>query len=160
MCLFITVKSCFCYRGHSINGLKFVKKMLTSSKIICLIHQYWFLHKKRFHCCCICQSQTMYSEPIIWSVWRVFFNGEANFKGSRIGAVLITESRQYYPVIAKLYFPWTNNMIEYKACILNTRLATNMSVQELLVIGNSDMLIHQVQGEWVVKNSKITPYLQ
>ncbi|XP_070009857.1 uncharacterized protein [Nicotiana sylvestris] len=38
-------------------------------------------------------------------------------------------------------------------------MAINMNVQELLVIGDSDLLIHQDRGEWETKNSKILPYL-
>ncbi|XP_070009941.1 uncharacterized protein [Nicotiana sylvestris] len=34
-----------------------------------------------------------------------------------------------------------------------------MNVQELLVIGDSDLLIHQVREEWETKNPKILPYL-
>ncbi|XP_070022789.1 uncharacterized protein [Nicotiana sylvestris] len=34
-----------------------------------------------------------------------------------------------------------------------------MNIQELLVIGDSDLLVHQVQGEWAMKNTKILPYL-
>ncbi|XP_075084915.1 uncharacterized protein LOC142168150 [Nicotiana tabacum] len=35
-----------------------------------------------------------------------------------------------------------------------------MNIKELLVIGDSDLLIHQVQGEWTTKNVKILPYLR
>ncbi|KAK4726329.1 hypothetical protein R3W88_031246 [Solanum pinnatisectum] len=38
-------------------------------------------------------------------------------------------------------------------------MAIDINVHELLVIGDSDLLIHQVQGEWAVKNPKITPYV-
>ncbi|XP_070025540.1 uncharacterized protein [Nicotiana sylvestris] len=38
-------------------------------------------------------------------------------------------------------------------------MAIDMNVQELLVIGDSDLLIHQARGEWTTKNSKILPYL-
>ncbi|XP_015086978.1 uncharacterized protein LOC107030093 [Solanum pennellii] len=34
-----------------------------------------------------------------------------------------------------------------------------MNVHKLLVIGDSDLLIQQVQGEWAVKNLKIIPYM-
>ncbi|XP_070054690.1 uncharacterized protein [Nicotiana tomentosiformis] len=34
-----------------------------------------------------------------------------------------------------------------------------MNVQELLVIGDSDLLVHQVLGEWDTKNTKILPSL-
>ncbi|KAK4707356.1 hypothetical protein R3W88_033083 [Solanum pinnatisectum] len=39
-------------------------------------------------------------------------------------------------------------------------MTIDMNVHELLVIGDLDLLIHQVQGEWAVKNPKITPYVQ
>ena len=39
-------------------------------------------------------------------------------------------------------------------------MAISINVYELLVIGDSDLLIHQVQGEWAVKNPKIVPYVQ
>ncbi|XP_070055813.1 uncharacterized protein [Nicotiana tomentosiformis] len=91
--------------------------------------------------------------------WRILFDGAANFKGVGIGAVLVLETGQHYPVSAKLRFPCTNNMAEYEACILGFRLSIDMNVQELLVIGDSDLLVHQVLGEWAMKNTKILPYL-
>ncbi|XP_075095136.1 uncharacterized protein LOC142173445 [Nicotiana tabacum] len=50
-------------------------------------------------------------------------------------------------------------MTEYEAYILGIRMTIDMNIEELLVIGDSDMLIHQVQGEWSAKNVKILPYL-
>ncbi|XP_070056822.1 uncharacterized protein [Nicotiana tomentosiformis] len=50
-------------------------------------------------------------------------------------------------------------MAEYEACILGLRLAIDMNVQELLVIGDSDILVHQILGEWATNNTKIFPYL-
>ncbi|XP_070031618.1 uncharacterized protein [Nicotiana tomentosiformis] len=91
--------------------------------------------------------------------WRVFFDGAANFKGVGIGAVLVSETGQHYSVSTKLRFSCTNNMVEYEACILGLKLSIDMSVQELLVIGDLDLLIHQVLGEWATKNTKIFPYL-
>ncbi|XP_070004999.1 uncharacterized protein [Nicotiana sylvestris] len=50
-------------------------------------------------------------------------------------------------------------MAEYEAYILGFNMVIDMTIQELLVIGDSDLLVHQVQGEWATKNSKILPYL-
>ncbi|XP_070030867.1 uncharacterized protein [Nicotiana tomentosiformis] len=50
-------------------------------------------------------------------------------------------------------------MAEFEASILGIRMAVDMNVKELLVIGDSDLLIHQVQGEWSTKNIKILPYM-
>ncbi|XP_070018775.1 uncharacterized protein [Nicotiana sylvestris] len=70
-----------------------------------------------------------------------------------IAIVLISEIGQHYPISA------TNNMAEYEACILELKMAIGMNVQELLVIGDSNLLIHQVRGEWETKNSNILLYL-
>ncbi|XP_070045976.1 uncharacterized protein [Nicotiana tomentosiformis] len=51
-------------------------------------------------------------------------------------------------------------MAKYEACILGLSLAIDMNVQELLIIGDSNLLVHQVLGEWATKNAKILPYLQ
>ncbi|XP_069150804.1 uncharacterized protein [Solanum lycopersicum] len=91
--------------------------------------------------------------------WRLFFDGAANHQGKGIGAVLVSESGQHYPMEAKLRFNCTNNMEEYEAYIFGLEMAIDMNVYELLFIGDSDLLIHQVQGEWAVKNPKIIPYL-
>ncbi|XP_070045965.1 uncharacterized protein [Nicotiana tomentosiformis] len=91
--------------------------------------------------------------------WRMFFDGAANFKEVGIGAVLVSEIGQHYPVSAKLKFSCNNNNAEYEACTLGLNLVVDMNIQELLVIGDSDLLVYQVQGEWATKNTKILPYL-
>ncbi|XP_075101818.1 uncharacterized protein LOC142177246 [Nicotiana tabacum] len=91
--------------------------------------------------------------------WRMFFDEAANFKGVKIGAVLISESGQHYLSLATIRFHCTNNMTEYEACILGIRMAVDMNIKELLVVGDSKLLIYQVQGEWSTKNIKILPYL-
>ncbi|XP_070029276.1 uncharacterized protein [Nicotiana sylvestris] len=53
--------------------------------------------------------------------WKLFFDRAANMKGVRIGAALISETGQHYPVIAQLRFYCTNNMAEYEACIMGLR---------------------------------------
>ncbi|XP_070008334.1 uncharacterized protein [Nicotiana sylvestris] len=75
--------------------------------------------------------------------WRIFFDGAANFKGFGIEAVIISKTGQHYPVSAKLRFPYTNNMAEYEACILGLKMAIDRNIQVLLVIRDSDLLIHQ-----------------
>ncbi|XP_070031747.1 uncharacterized protein [Nicotiana tomentosiformis] len=89
----------------------------------------------------------------------MFFDGAANFEGVGIGAVLILECGQHFPALAKIRFLCTNNMAEYEAYILGIRMAVNMNIKELLVIEDSDLLIHQVQGEWSTKIVKILSYL-
>ncbi|XP_070055377.1 uncharacterized protein [Nicotiana tomentosiformis] len=51
-------------------------------------------------------------------------------------------------------------MAEYEAYILGLRLAIDMGVQEILVMGDSDLLVHQIQGEWETRDLKLIPYRQ
>ncbi|XP_070045312.1 uncharacterized protein [Nicotiana tomentosiformis] len=73
---------------------------------------------------------------------RMLFNRAANFNGVGIRVVLVLDTGQHYPVSAKLRFSCTNNIAEYKACILGLKLVVDMNIQELLLIGDTDLLIH------------------
>ncbi|XP_070035770.1 uncharacterized protein [Nicotiana tomentosiformis] len=77
--------------------------------------------------------------------WRMFFDEAADFKGVGINAVLIYESGQHYPTSAKIRFLCTNNIATYEAYILGIRMAVDINIKELLVIGDFDLLIHQPQ---------------
>lgn len=52
-----------------------------------------------------------------------------------------------------------NNKARYKACFLKLRIAVDMNIKELLVMGDLDFLVHQVR-EWATKNVKILSYMQ
>ncbi|KAF3624206.1 putative WD repeat-containing protein 43-like [Capsicum annuum] len=65
--------------------------------------------------------------------WRLFFYGAVNMKGVRI---------------------------EYEACILGLRLVVDMGVQELLVLGYSNLFVHQIQGDWEMRDLKLIAYRQ
>ncbi|XP_070013585.1 uncharacterized protein [Nicotiana sylvestris] len=75
--------------------------------------------------------------------WKLFFDGAANIKGVGIGAVLISEIGHHYLVTAQVHFYCTNNIAEYEACILGLRLSIDMGVQEVLVLGDLDLLVHR-----------------
>ncbi|XP_070003390.1 uncharacterized protein [Nicotiana sylvestris] len=51
-------------------------------------------------------------------------------------------------------------MDEYEACILGLRLAADMDVQDVLVLGDSGLLVHQIQGEWETRYLKLILYRQ
>nr|XP_016466848.1 PREDICTED: uncharacterized protein LOC107789533 [Nicotiana tabacum] len=43
---------------------------------------------------------------------------------------------------------------------MGLNMAINLNVHELLVIGDSDLLIRQVQGDWETRDIKLIPYRQ
>ncbi|XP_070025156.1 uncharacterized protein [Nicotiana sylvestris] len=93
-------------------------------------------------------------------VWKMYFDGAVNIKGVGIGAILISPIGHHYPVTARLRFFCTNNTAEYEACIMGLKMAIDLDVHELLVIGDSDLIIRQAQGEWETRDIKLIPYRQ
>jgi len=47
--------------------------------------------------------------------WQLYFDGAINKKGTGIGEILISPTRQHYPATAQLHFFCTNNATEYEA---------------------------------------------
>ncbi|XP_027771374.1 uncharacterized protein LOC114076473 [Solanum pennellii] len=92
--------------------------------------------------------------------WQLYFDGATNTKGTGIGAILISPTGQHYPATARLRFFCKNNTTEYEACIMGLNVAIDLGVQELIVLGDSDLLIRQAQGEWKTRDLKLLPYRQ
>ncbi|XP_057975291.1 uncharacterized protein LOC131162704 [Malania oleifera] len=80
--------------------------------------------------------------------WMMLFNGVVNVWGHGIGTILIPPETKLYPVVAKLTFLCTNNMAGYEACILGLQVAMDQDIKELVLKGDSTLVVHQVTGEW------------
>ena len=102
------------------------------------------------------EEEIPYNDP----VWKLYFDGAVDKNGVGIGAVLISPSGCHYPATARLRFFSTNNTTEYEACIMRLNMAINLDVHELLVLGDSDLLIRQTRGEWETRDIKLIPYKQ
>nr|XP_016495427.1 PREDICTED: uncharacterized protein Mb2253c-like [Nicotiana tabacum] len=88
----------------------------------------------------------------------MFFDGTVNVKGVGIGAILISPTDQHYPATAMLRFFCTNNTAEYEACTMGMNMAINQDVKELLIMGDSNLIIRHAQGEWETRDIKLLPY--
>ncbi|XP_070015261.1 uncharacterized protein [Nicotiana sylvestris] len=96
--------------------------------------------------------------PKYTNVWEIFFDGAMNAKGLGIGEILISPTGQHYPATTRLCFFCTNNTAEYEACIMGMNMAIDQEVEELLIMGDSDLIIRQAQGEWKTRDIKLLPY--
>ncbi|XP_070005770.1 uncharacterized protein [Nicotiana sylvestris] len=94
------------------------------------------------------------------NAWKMFFDGVVNAKGVGIGAILISPTGQHYLATTRLWFFCMNNTAEYEACIMGMNIVVDQDVEELLIMGDSDLIIQQAQGEWETRNIKLIPYRQ
>jgi ribonuclease H / adenosylcobalamin/alpha-ribazole phosphatase len=49
----------------------------------------------------------------------------------------------------------TNNVAEYSALVEGLRKAAEVGTEELEVVSDSELLVHQMRGEWKVKNDAL-----
>ncbi|XP_058208155.1 uncharacterized protein LOC131321165 [Rhododendron vialii] len=93
-------------------------------------------------------------------VWKLYFDGAANQKGFGIGMLLIAPDGSHISLAFKLNFEVTNNQAEYEACIVGMEATIEIGIKKLEVMGDSNLVVSQANGEWKVKEEKLKPYHQ
>ena len=51
----------------------------------------------------------------------------------------------------------TNNVAEYRAMLLGIELARDLGASEVELVGDSELIVKQVRGEYKVKNADLRP---
>jgi ribonuclease HI len=79
--------------------------------------------------------------------WTLFCDGSSCKQGGGAGALLLTLDGEQFKYMVHLEFKATNNMAEYEALIFGLSTALSLAVRQLLVKGDSQLIIKQVKGE-------------
>jgi ribonuclease HI len=51
----------------------------------------------------------------------------------------------------------TNNVAEYRALVEGLRRAVELQVDELEVVSDSELVVHQMRGDWKIKKDTLRP---
>jgi ribonuclease HI len=73
--------------------------------------------------------------------------------------VFIDPSEDQVKYMVHLEFKATNNMVEYEALIFGLSVALSLGIRQLLVKGDSQLIIKQVRGECSCNEPRLTAYL-
>ena len=84
--------------------------------------------------------------------WTLFFDGSIRKKRAGTGVVLIDPNEGQVKYIVHLEFEATNNMAKYEALIFGLTAALSLGVRQLLVKGDSQLIIKKVRGECSCNN--------
>ena len=76
---------------------------------------------------------------------------------SAIGVVVRDDSGQVVLERGEKIGDATNNVAEYKALIAGIGLAKELGADEVDLVGDSELVVKQVQGKYKVKNAGIKP---
>ncbi|KAK9921977.1 hypothetical protein M0R45_030466 [Rubus argutus] len=90
--------------------------------------------------------------------WTLFFDGSATSNGGGAGVVLTDPTGNTKALSFKLRFPCTNNIAEYEAFVIGMSTAIEMGVKRINVIGDSNLVISQMKGDFAVKEATLAPY--
>jgi ribonuclease HI len=91
--------------------------------------------------------------------WTLFFDGSARQQVGKAGVVLIDPSRDQVKYMVHLEFKATNNMAEYEALIFVLSAALSLGICQLLVKGDSQLIIKQVHRECSCNEPRLATYL-
>ena len=71
------------------------------------------------------------------------------------GYVLETEDGTVLAAHGEAIGVTTNNVAEYRGLVEGLRKAAELQVDELEVVSDSELLVHQMRGDWKVKNDAL-----
>jgi ribonuclease HI len=91
--------------------------------------------------------------------WTLFFNGSARQQSVGAGVVLVGPRRDQLKYVVRLEFKATNNMAEYEALIFGLSASLSLGVRQLLMKGDSQLIIKQVHGECSCNEPRLAAYL-
>ncbi len=93
------------------------------------------------------------------TLWRGYFDGATVPNPGRrgIGGLLLGPAGERVEIARDLGHG-TNNEAEYEALIAVLAAAVTAQASPLLVQGDSKLVLHQVQGEWAIREPSLVPY--
>ena len=83
--------------------------------------------------------------------WTRRFDGSATATSNGLGIVLSCEDRDIVPLSFRLKFPSSNNAAEYKAYLTGLTVAVSMIVKHMRILGDSNLVVSQVKGDFALK---------
>ena len=85
--------------------------------------------------------------------------GEVNYRGFRVGLVLISPERIMIEKSLRLGFSTTNNEAEYETLLVGMIMVQKMSEKTMEVFPDSRLVVGQVRGKLEARDPRMQEYL-
>ena len=92
-------------------------------------------------------------------LWFLEFDGSVNKLG--VGAGVWIHNKQNNHAEGRAYrlnFRCTNNVAEYEALLLGLKLVKSLRAIKFSILGDSDLIIQQVKGNFVTNDKRLRSY--
>ena len=90
--------------------------------------------------------------------WTMRFDGSAITTSNGVGVLLSCEDGDTIPLSFKLGFSCSNNAAEYEAYLTGLTVALNIGVKHMRVLGDSNLVVSQVKGDFVLREQSLAAY--
>ena len=91
--------------------------------------------------------------------WKVYVDGAANQRGSRVGLVLISPEKLTIEKSLRLGFSATNNEAEYEALLEGMSMVQKVGGKAIEMFSDSRLVVGQVGGELEARDERMQEYL-
>src|SRR6266540_6789152 len=90
----------------------------------------------------------------------MYFDGSLMIEGAGTSIVLISPTGELLKYVLQIYFLASNNAAEYEALLHGLRIAILLGIRRLVVHGDSELVVNQVQKEYSCTSAKMSAYCQ
>jgi ribonuclease HI len=89
---------------------------------------------------------------------RMHFDGSKLHGGLGAGVVLTSPKGDKLQYVLQMHFRASNNVAEYEALVHGLKMAKQIGIRRILCFGDSDLVMHQVSGDWDAKDANMASY--
>jgi ribonuclease HI len=86
------------------------------------------------------------------------FDGSKMLRGFGAGVVLTSPKGDKLQYVLQMHLRASKNVTEYEALVHGLKLAKEIGIRRILCYGDSDLVVHQVSGEWNAKDANMASY--
>ena len=92
--------------------------------------------------------------------WVIHVNSSSTQHAEGIGVVLQSPEGDKLKYKLRLQYQPTNNEVEYEAFLKGLELAKSVEARSVLVLGDSQLVMGQVNGTYEIKEGRMKKYLE
>src|SRR5438105_141994 len=92
--------------------------------------------------------------------WTMYFDGSLMIKGAGAGIMIISPTGERLKYVLQVHFPTSNNAAKYEALLHGLCIAISLGIRRLAVLGDSELVVNQVQKEYSCTSAKMSAYCQ
>jgi ribonuclease HI len=91
--------------------------------------------------------------------WVMYFDGSLKLKGGGAGVLFISPKGEQLKYVFQMLLKVSNNEAEYEVLLYGLRLAVSLGIKQLIVYGDSLLVVQQVNKEWDINKETMDAYV-